>query len=73
MKAFGVILNSLAFWITRSEDFADSLLGAFISFSLYPDTIFSKFIRVLMYTVLPVGFAVFLPVNIIMNFNVAYL
>ena len=72
MKAFGVILNSLAFWITRSDDFADSLLGAFISFSLYPDTIFSKFIRVLMYTVLPVGFAVFLPVNIIMNFNIYY-
>ena len=70
LKAFAVILNSLAFWITRSEDFANSLLGAFVSFSIYPDTIFNRFIKVLMYTVLPVGFAVFLPVNIIMNFNI---
>ena len=72
LKAFAVILNSLAFWITRSDDFANSLLGAFISFSIYPDSVFNKFIRVLMYTVLPVGFAVFLPVNIIMNFNIYY-
>lgn len=69
MTAFVVLVNSLSFWIVRGDMVADSLINIMIPFSTYPDTIFKEAIRLLFYTLVPVGFIVYLPMKIILHFN----
>lgn len=71
--SLAVILNSLAFKYLKIGDFSNSILGAFITFSIYPESIFSDGLKILLYTVIPVGFAVYLPVKSIINFNLGYI
>lgn len=68
--SFAIILNSMAFKYVKIEDFAQSILGMFTSFSVYPDSIFSKGLKVILYTLIPVGIATYLPVNTILEFNI---
>lgn len=70
VTAFASILGCLSFWIVKGDILADSLGGVMINFATYPGTIFKNFIRILLYTVIPVGIANYLPVDTILNFNV---
>lgn len=70
--AFACILYSLTFWFVRSNYFGDSIIHIFINFSTYPDTIYNRAIKVILYTFIPVGFAIFLPAKAIMSFNFIY-
>lgn len=40
-----------------------------VNFATYPGTIFKKGIKLILYTVIPVGIANYIPVDIIINFN----
>lgn len=40
-----------------------------VSFATYPGTIFKKGIKLILYTVIPVGIANYIPVDTIINFN----
>lgn len=42
----------------------------FLTFATYPEGIFGKYLRAFFYTLLPVGFMVFLPVAAMKNFNI---
>ncbi len=66
------IFNSLTFWFIRSNYLTDSIIHIFINFSTYPDTIFDNLIKIIVFTIIPVGFAIYLPVRVIMNFNLIY-
>lgn len=70
MTAFAVITGSLSFWIVRGEMLSGNLNSAFIHFSTYPDGIFKGVIRTLLYTLIPVGFVIYLPLKIVLQFNV---
>lgn len=58
-----VIFYSLAFWLQRSDSVSARLWESFISFSLYPEGIYPFVVKVLVYTVLPAAFAVFVPIE----------
>lgn len=68
--AFAIILNSLSFKFLKISDLSDSIMGAWITFSIYPETIFSEGLKLLLYTVIPVGIATYLPISVILNFNI---
>lgn len=70
MTAFVVITGSIAFWIVRGDMIADNLNNTLICFSTYPDTIFKGMVRLLLYTVVPVGFIIYLPTTIILHFSI---
>ena len=40
-----------------------------ISFATYPGGIFKGIVRVILYTFIPVGFVTFLPVELLLNFD----
>lgn len=40
-----------------------------VSFATYPGTIFKKGIKLILYTVIPVGIANYIPIDTIINFN----
>lgn len=73
LTGFSVITGSISFWITRGDLLADNINHITILFSTYPDSIFKGFVRLLLYTVIPIGFVVYLPMNILLHFNLFYL
>lgn len=71
--AFAVIAGSVSFWITRGDLIAANLTSTMVNFSTYPDGIFKGLIKVLVYTLIPIGFYIYLPVSIILHWNLIYL
>lgn len=70
LTSFSSILGSLCFWITKGDILADSLTNIMINFATYPGTIFKTGIKLIMYTIIPVGIANYMPVETILNFNI---
>lgn len=73
LTAFAVITGSISFWIVRGDMLADSLNDVMTLVSTYPDTIFKEGVRLLLYTIVPAGFIIYLPMKIILSFNLIYL
>jgi ABC-2 type transport system permease protein len=67
--ASGLILHSLAFWLGDVDSLARQLWEFLITFSLYPPTLFSGALRMLLFTALPAGFIGHLPVELLRAFS----
>ncbi len=67
--ASGVIIHSLAFWLGRIESIARQAWDFLITFSIYPRPLFSGFLKVLLFTLIPAGFIGYLPVELVRNFE----
>lgn len=67
--AFVTIAGSLSFWIIRGDMLAESLNNTMINFSIYPDTIFKNGVRLLLYSLVPIGFYVYMPLHVMLKFN----
>ncbi|MBR6133281.1 MAG: ABC-2 family transporter protein [Bacilli bacterium] len=67
-----VIYNSLTFRFYRSSYLTDAIRDVFINTSLYPDIIFNKIVKFVSYTFIPSGFACWIPVHLLMDFNIKY-
>ncbi len=50
-----------------------NLTNTMVNFSTYPDGIFKGLIKVLVYTLIPIGFYIYLPVSILLHLNLIYL
>lgn len=70
MLSFFIIINSITFWFIRFSDTVETLTGSYISFSLYPYSIFDTAVKVLLHTIIPVGFAIYLPVSLFQEFTI---
>ncbi len=73
MAAFAVITGSFSFWIVRADLLSENLNNIIVNFGTYPDSIFKNGVRLLLYTIVPVGFVVYQPMHIILNFDLAAL
>lgn len=69
MTSFAVIAHSLSFWLGYGARLADELTEALLTFSLYPEGIFSVVTRWVLYTLIPAGFVSYIPVRIINEFT----
>lgn len=69
LTAFALLMGSLSFWFVRTEMFGVHMVNCMISFATYPDGIFHGAARVLLYSVIPVGMAVYQPVHIMVSFD----
>ena len=72
LTAISVILNSLSFWFNKSDVITDTANSLMINFATYPDGIFKGLVRILFFTIIPIGFAIYLPLNILRDFNLIY-
>lgn len=64
-----VLANSLSFWWGSSEELAQGIFGGMIQFGIYPERVFSSEVKFLLFSVLPVGFLIYLPVRVITRFD----
>ena len=68
--AAGVIIHSTAFWAGPIENLARHAWEFVIAFSLYPVTIHTGFLKVMMFTLIPAGFISYFPVELLRDFSV---
>lgn len=71
MAAFALLFGSLSFWFVRADSLSHHMVNSAISFSTYPDGIFHGAARFLLYQILPVGMAIYRPVHVMMDFDLA--
>ncbi len=67
--SFATIAGSLSFWIIRGDMLAECLSNTMINFSVYPDTIFKNGVRLLLYSLIPIGFYVYQPLHVLLKFD----
>ena len=66
-----ICFQTLSFYIKRGTSLADMINSATTMFSNYPPIIFSNFVRVLLYTIIPCGFMTFIPAEyILLDFHI---
>ena len=63
------IVHSLTFYLGNAEQIASVFSEAMLSFSLYPISLFSMALRVILYTAIPAAFVSFVPVTLIKGFS----
>lgn len=70
LTSISVIVSSLSFWINKADMIADTANSLMINFATYPDEIFKGLVKILLFTLIPVGFTTYIPVEILINFNI---
>ena len=69
LTAFVSIVGSLSFWIVKGDALADAFASIMLNFATYPGTIFKTTVKIILYTLIPVGIANYMPVETIINFS----
>ncbi len=69
LSCFFIIINSLSFFIGNSEQIQGMLSNGLISFSTYPQNIFSPTVKFFLFSVIPVAYFAYLPVEVLLNFS----
>ena len=69
IASFAVLAGSLSFWLKKSDIIADKVNSLSTNFATYPDGIFKGVTKILLYTIIPVGFANYIPLKILLKFN----
>ncbi len=69
LTSVAVIFASLSFWFGRVEIVANTINSLMTNFATYPEGIFKGFVKILFYTILPIGIVNFLPIQLLKDFN----
>lgn len=65
-----ILVRSLSVWLKDTERISHIYTHSLLTtFSIYPEEIFSKGVKLLLYTVIPVGYIAYLPKQIIESFD----
>jgi len=70
LTSIAVILGSLSFWFSKSDIIADTGNSMMTNLATYPDGIFKGLVKVLLFTLIPVGIVNYIPVKIMTEFNI---
>ncbi len=67
--AYGILANSLVFWLGTSESLASQCLNALLIYSTYPGSLFTGAVKVLLFSVVPAGFVAYIPADLLREWN----
>ena len=70
LTSFVIILNSLSFFFSKSDVISDTGNNLITNFATYPDGIFKGIAKILLFTVIPVGYTTYIPIKILTDFNI---
>lgn len=70
LASLSIIFHSFSFYFGKSDTLADTYNSLMTNFATYPDGIFKGVIRLLLYTVVPVGLLYYVPIDIMVHFDV---
>lgn len=69
LTSIAIISSSLSFWFGKVEILANTMNSLMLNFSTYPEGIFKGLIKILFYTIIPIGFVNYIPIQLIIKFN----
>ena len=69
MTTFAVIINSITFFVPRSEGFVSALSSILVNGATYPPEIFKKGVQLILYTIIPVGMYCYMPHKLLLDFD----
>lgn len=69
MCAVTLIAHTLTFYLGDASTLGGMATEFMINFSIYPERIYGTFMRAIMYTVIPAGFIVHIPLRLARSFN----
>ena len=72
LVSISVFYSSLSFWFSRTESITDQMNTLMINFASYPEGIYKGVARIILFTIIPVGFVNYLPVRILRVFDIKY-
>ena len=67
-----IISGSTSFFITKGDMIQQNMTSMATHFSTYPEGIFNQTVKMIFYTILPIGYIAYLPVQVITEFNILY-
>lgn len=67
--SLSILVGSLAFWFKDMNEWSREILMSSIFFGTWPAPIYSGAVKVVIFTVVPVGFLSYLPVEFLTTFN----
>ena len=73
LTSIAIIFGSLSFWMNKSDVIAGNMNNMMIHFCTYPDGIFKGFVKIMLFTLIPVGITSYLPVKTIIDFNIYFM
>lgn len=68
----GILFNSLAFFLGPVDTLARQMFEFVVTFSVYPQTVFAGYLKLILFTLVPAGFIGFLPVEVLREFRWDY-
>ncbi len=69
MAAMAAMFHSLTFFLGNAEKLAQFAVEGSINFCIYPERIFDGLLRVVLYTAIPAGFIVHVPLQVFQQFH----
>ena len=69
VTSIAVISGSLSFWFGKIEIVSNTINSLMVSFATYPEGIFKGIIKILFYTIIPIGYVNFMPIEVITEYN----
>ena len=73
LTAYALLMGSFSFWFVRADMVGNNLVSSMVNFSTYPDGIFKGAVKFLLYLIIPTGMSIYLPVHLMVNFDVGQL
>ena len=70
LVAVSIIFNSLSFWFNNTDMVSDTVNSLMVNFATYPEGIFKGITKILLFTIIPVGIANYIPIRILAEFNI---
>jgi len=67
--SINIMAHSLPFWLGAMESVAKRYCDALYLFALYPSNIYSGFLQVVMFTLIPAGVITYLPIQLLQQFS----
>ncbi|MCB0366998.1 MAG: ABC-2 family transporter protein [Bdellovibrionaceae bacterium] len=69
----GVLFNSMAFFLGPVDTLARQMFEFVVTFSVYPQTIFTGYMKLMLFTLIPAGFIGYLPIEALRDFRWSHL
>lgn len=69
LVSLSIIFSSLSFWFSKTDLLADTVNRLMTNFATYPDGIFKGAVKIMLFTIIPVGITTYIPVRLLTSFN----
>lgn len=69
LVSIAIMTGSLSFWFKKSDIIVDTTNSMMTNLATYPDGIFKGAVKILIFTIIPVGIVNYIPIKILSEFN----